>query len=88
MQKLADANRWQLAGVLVEDRVGLENLDEMLAIDGLDLVYLGVYDLSQALGFPGQVDHPTVLEAVSSGCEPHQRCRQGGGSGLARRRSI
>lgn len=66
VQKLADANRWQLAGVLVEDRVGLDSLDEMLAIAGLDLVYLGVYDLSQALGFPGQVDHPDVLEAVSS----------------------
>lgn len=65
-QKLADANRWQLAGVLVEDRVGLENLDEILAIDGLDLVYLGIYDISQAIGLPGEVDHPTVLETVSS----------------------
>jgi 4-hydroxy-2-oxoheptanedioate aldolase len=65
-QKLADANRWQLAGVLVEDRVGLENLDDILAVDGLDLVYLGIYDLSQAVGLAGQVDHPTVLETVSA----------------------
>jgi 4-hydroxy-2-oxoheptanedioate aldolase len=65
-QKLADANRWQLAGILVEDRLGLENLEGILAVPGLDLVYLGVYDLSQALGYPGQVDHPLVLETVSS----------------------
>lgn len=65
-QKLAEANRWQLAGILVEDREGLENLDDMLAIAGLDLVYLGIYDISQVLGFPGQVDHPAVLEAVAS----------------------
>lgn len=65
-QKLADANRWQLAGILVEDRLGLENLDSILAVDGLDLVYLGIYDISQAIGFPGQVDHPAVLETVSS----------------------
>jgi 4-hydroxy-2-oxoheptanedioate aldolase len=65
-QKLADANRWQLAGILVEDNVGLENLDEILEIPGLDLVYLGVYDISQAVGVPGQVDHPMVLETVSS----------------------
>lgn len=64
--KLTEANRWQLAGVLVEDHVGLANLDDMLAIEGLDLVYLGIYDISQAVGFPGQVDHPVVLEAVSS----------------------
>jgi 2-keto-3-deoxy-L-rhamnonate aldolase RhmA len=65
-QKLADANRWQLAGILVEDRLGLENLDSILAVEGLDLVYLGIYDISQAIGFPGQVDHPTVLETVSA----------------------
>jgi 4-hydroxy-2-oxoheptanedioate aldolase len=65
-QKLADANRWQLAGILVEDRLGLENLDDIIAVDGLDLVYLGIYDISQAIGFPGQVDHPAVLETVSA----------------------
>jgi len=65
-EKLAEANRWQLAGILVEDRVGLENLDAMLSITGLDLVYLGIYDLSQVVGFPGQVDHPEVLETVSA----------------------
>jgi 4-hydroxy-2-oxoheptanedioate aldolase len=65
-RKLADANRWQLAGILVEDSMGLENLDEILTTPGLDLVYLGIYDISQAVGFPGQVDHPTVLDTVSS----------------------
>jgi 4-hydroxy-2-oxoheptanedioate aldolase len=65
-QKLADANRRQLAGILVEDRVGLQNLDDILATDGLDLVYLGIYDISQAVGLPGEVDHPDVLETVSS----------------------
>jgi 4-hydroxy-2-oxoheptanedioate aldolase len=65
-QKLADANRWQLAGILVEDRLGLENLDSILEVDGLDLVYLGIYDISQAIGYPGQVDHPKVLETVSA----------------------
>jgi len=64
-EKLAQANRWQLAGVLVEDTVGLSNLSNILETDGLDLVYLGIYDLSQALGLPGQVDHPDVLEAAS-----------------------
>jgi 4-hydroxy-2-oxoheptanedioate aldolase len=65
-QKLTDANRWQMAGVLVEDAVGLENLDDILATPGLDLVYLGIYDISQAMGFPGQVDHPVVLETVTA----------------------
>lgn len=65
-QKLADANRWQLAGILVEDALGLGNLDDILQVPGLDLVYLGIYDISQAVGYPGQVDHPEVLDTVSS----------------------
>ena len=65
-QKLADANRQQLAGILVEDEMGLGNLDDILEVPGLDLVYLGIYDISQAVGYPGQVEHPTVLDTVSS----------------------
>lgn len=79
-QKLTDANRWQLAGILVEDRVGLENLDEMLAVAGLDLVYLGIYDISQAIGFPGQVDHPAVLETVSSAVSSINRAGKAAGA--------
>lgn len=66
MAKLAEANEQQLAGILVEDRQGLDNLDEIVAVGGLDLVYLGIYDLSQALGLAGQLEHPDVLAAVRS----------------------
>jgi 4-hydroxy-2-oxoheptanedioate aldolase len=65
-QKLAEANRWQLAGILVEDKIGLQSLDDIVTVEGLDLIYLGIYDISQAIGFPGQVDHPAVLNTVSS----------------------
>jgi 4-hydroxy-2-oxoheptanedioate aldolase len=64
-EKLREANRWQLAGVLVEDTLGLSNLAQILDVDGVDLVYLGIYDLSQTLGLAGQVDHPEVLDTVS-----------------------
>jgi len=63
--KLADANAEQLAGVLIEDREGLGALDDILAVDGLDLVYVGIFDLSQVLGLAGQLDHPLVLETVA-----------------------
>ena len=63
--RLDRANDAQLAGVLVEDEEGLRNLDDILAVDRLDLVYLGIFDLSQSLGLAGQVDHPEVLAAVA-----------------------
>jgi len=63
--KLAQANAQQLAGILVEDELGLADLDAILAVDGLDLVYLGIYDISQILGVAGQVNHPTVLSTAA-----------------------
>jgi 4-hydroxy-2-oxoheptanedioate aldolase len=64
--KLAQANDEQLAGILVEDEQGLRNLGDIVAVEGLDVVYLGIYDISQTLGLAGQVEHPTVLDTVRS----------------------
>lgn len=48
--------------VLVEGSAGISNLDKIVKTDGIDVIYLGVYDLSQSAGYPGQTDHPTVLK--------------------------
>ena len=38
---------------LVEEREGVENLDEILAVDGVDVLWLGIGDLAQSYGVPG-----------------------------------
>lgn len=63
-EKLADANREMLTGVLVEGESGIREIAGIAATPGVDLVYLGVYDLSMAAGVPGQVDHPDVLDLM------------------------
>jgi 4-hydroxy-2-oxoheptanedioate aldolase len=63
-EKLREANEQMLTGVLVEDAEGLRNLDAIAATPGLDLVYLGIYDISLALGIPGSLEDPRVLEVV------------------------
>jgi 4-hydroxy-2-oxoheptanedioate aldolase len=62
--KLKHANEHLFVGVLVEGPDALANLDAIAATPGLDLVYLGVYDLSATLGVPGELDHPEVVETV------------------------
>lgn len=42
----------------------IENLDEILAVEGLDILFIGPYDLSQSMGVSGQVDHPRVVEKM------------------------
>lgn len=49
-----------LVGVILEGKKGIEALDDVLQTEHLDLIYIGAYDLSQALGVPGQVNHPEV----------------------------
>ena len=48
----------------VEGTQALSKLDEILAVEGFDILFIGPYDLSQSLGVPGQVSHPTVVDAI------------------------
>jgi 4-hydroxy-2-oxoheptanedioate aldolase len=48
----------------VEGKQVLNRLDEILSVEGLDILFIGPYDLSQSLGVPGQVSHPSVVEAI------------------------
>ena len=50
----------------VEARLATSDLGGILSIAGLDVVFIGPYDLSTSLGLPGQFDHPIVREAISA----------------------
>jgi|TARA_R110000850_G_scaffold14218_5_gene45624 4-hydroxy-2-oxoheptanedioate aldolase len=52
--------------VQVESRKGLENLDEILAIDGIDGVFIGPADLAADMGHMGNALHPDVQTAIMS----------------------
>lgn len=48
----------------LEGREALHNLSEIMTVEGVDILFIGPYDLSQSLGVPGQVDHPSVVEKM------------------------
>ena len=45
---------------------GVNNLDQILEVAGIDVIFIGPYDLSQSLGIPGQVHDQLVIETMSS----------------------
>ena len=47
------ANKDAIIMPLIEDKVGIENLDEILAVEGVDVYWLGSGDLAQSYGVPG-----------------------------------
>jgi len=50
--------------VQVEHIDAVLNLEDILAVDGVDACIVGPYDLSGSLGVPGGFDHPSMLEAM------------------------
>ena len=61
----ATANDEILVSVQIETRKALDNLDEILSVDGVDACYIGPWDLSNNLGFgvPPKWEDPRYLEA-------------------------
>lgn len=57
-------NDFGLTSVIVENQAALDDLDAILAIEDLDMVYVGVYDLSIALGFEGNTKHPLICQVL------------------------
>lgn len=50
--------------LLVEGPEGVANFDEILEVEGVDAVFFGPFDLSVAMGIPGEIDDPRVVEAI------------------------
>lgn len=46
--------------VMIESAQGVEQIDAILAVEGVDGVFIGPYDLSGSYGLPGQTTHATV----------------------------
>jgi len=44
----------------------IQNLDEIMAVKGLDILFIGPYDLSQSVGVPGEVSHPLVIKQMET----------------------
>ena len=62
---VANANRTIIAMAMIETRSGLDNLDEILSVEGLDAVYVGPADLGLALGCEPRLD-PTEEEVLKA----------------------
>jgi 4-hydroxy-2-oxoheptanedioate aldolase len=58
------ANRETLVVIQIETQDAVDAIDDYLAIDGVDVLFLGPTDLSQSLGHPGDLRHPDVLAAL------------------------
>jgi 2-dehydro-3-deoxyglucarate aldolase/4-hydroxy-2-oxoheptanedioate aldolase len=57
----------------IETESGLENVDAIAAVPGIDVLWVGLFDLTNFLGIPQQWDHPRVTEAIRKTVEAANR---------------
>jgi 2-dehydro-3-deoxyglucarate aldolase/4-hydroxy-2-oxoheptanedioate aldolase len=68
------ANGETLLIAQIETAAGVENAAAIAAVEGIDVLWIGHFDLTNSLGIPGQFDHPRFhqsVEAVLAACRQH-----------------
>jgi 4-hydroxy-2-oxoheptanedioate aldolase len=78
MTKLANDNTLLIANV--EDEIGLKNLSDIAKIEGIDVVFIGLFDLSKSLGIPGEIQNELVLEKLDEAVKIIHNCNKKIGS--------
>lgn len=72
--KIAAIHERTLVIPQIETAEGLRNADAIAAVPGVDLLWLGHFDLTNFLGIPGQFQHPEYIAGVKqivAACEAH-----------------
>jgi 2-dehydro-3-deoxyglucarate aldolase/4-hydroxy-2-oxoheptanedioate aldolase len=79
LEKMRSANEQVLLIAQIETAVGLENVDQIAAVEGIDVLWIGHFDLSSFLGIPGEFTHPRFEEAVARVVAASRRHGKGAG---------
>lgn len=61
-----EENEKNIIALILEGKEGLKNLEEIVEDKNVDIIYIGVYDLSISLGVPGEVKSEIVMEALKN----------------------
>lgn len=62
-QYFKDANE-AITILQIEGQEGIDNLKSIIEVGNIDVIFIGPYDLSQSLGFQGDIDNPLVEEKM------------------------
>lgn len=69
LEHVEQSNREVLTIALIEDPEGVDAIEDIVAVPGLDIIWPGAGDLSAGLGLPGQPQHPRVQAKVEQVAE-------------------
>jgi 2-dehydro-3-deoxyglucarate aldolase/4-hydroxy-2-oxoheptanedioate aldolase len=61
---IARANSDVFIAIQIEHFQAVDEIEQIAAVPGVDVLFLGPADLSQSMGYPGKWDHPAVWSAI------------------------
>jgi len=61
---VGDANNCQLIVIMIESVTAVENVESIASVPGIDVIHMGIADLSHSMGLTGDYHHPDVNAAV------------------------
>jgi 2-keto-3-deoxy-L-rhamnonate aldolase RhmA len=64
-EKIRTANEEILLIAQIETVTGVECVEDLAAVDGIDVLWIGHFDLTNSMGIPAQFEHPRYLDAVT-----------------------
>src|SRR5580658_9572664 len=64
LDHMAASNKEITLACMIEDIEAVDHIDEIAAVEGVDLLAVGPSDLSRSLGVSGQPNHPKLVEAI------------------------
>lgn len=78
LTQIANENTLLIANV--EGKNGIKNLESIASVDGIDVIFIGLFDISKSLGLPGQVEHPDVIAELDHAIKIIKGCGKKVGS--------
>jgi 2-dehydro-3-deoxyglucarate aldolase/4-hydroxy-2-oxoheptanedioate aldolase len=76
LAKMRDANDQHLLIAQIETAQGVKSVEEIAAVEGIDVLWIGHFDLTNSMGIPGQFSHPdfhAAVKCVVEACQRHNK---------------
>ena len=67
-------NEITLISAMLESPEAIANVEQIAAVEGIDILQVGTHDMTTAMGIPGELNHPRLAEAIkamASACAKH-----------------
>tara|TARA_Y100001970_G_C14177871_1_gene828078 strand:+ start:472 stop:1242 length:771 start_codon:yes stop_codon:yes gene_type:complete len=61
---LDESNSNTLVVLNIEGKDAIKNIDEIVSVKHVDIIFVGLFDLSKELNIPGEIENPKILDAL------------------------